>query len=142
CWALGVAAPPDQHGADPFDGQARRAGRVAPACCRGKGGPASATLARQRPAALAMSDCGVTLGRHLPGHALLLSSWEDVILAIFAPRSGKTSAVAIPAVLNAPGAVVATSNKADLYLATARLREQDTGEASGRCCGSSGSAAT
>jgi type IV secretory pathway TraG/TraD family ATPase VirD4 len=86
------------------------------------------SLARQRPAALAMSDCGVTLGRHLPGHALLLSSWEDVILAIFAPRSGKTSAVAIPAVLNAPGAVVATSNKADLYLATARLREQDTGE--------------
>ena len=55
------------------------------------------------------------------------SSWEDVILAVFAPRSGKTTAVAVPAVLDAPGAVVACSNKPDLYLATAALRAAATG---------------
>jgi len=57
----------------------------------------------------------------------LQSSWEDVILAVFAPRSAKTTAVAVPAVLDAPGAVVACSNKPDLYLATAALRAAATG---------------
>ena len=41
-----------------------------------------------------------------------------------APRSGKTTALSIPYVLSAPGAVVATSNKADLWAATAQLRAQ------------------
>jgi type IV secretory pathway TraG/TraD family ATPase VirD4 len=39
-----------------------------------------------------------------------------------APRSGKTTAQAIPFVLTAPGAVIATSNKSDLWAATAALR--------------------
>ena len=39
-----------------------------------------------------------------------------------APRSGKTTALSIPYVLSAPGAVVATSNKADLWAATAEPR--------------------
>ena len=37
-----------------------------------------------------------------------------------APRTGKTTAQAIPFVLSAPGPVIATSNKADLWAATAR----------------------
>ena len=41
-----------------------------------------------------------------------------------APRSGKTTALSIPYVLSAPGAVVATSNKADLWAATAQLRAE------------------
>ena len=49
-------------------------------------------------------------------------SWEDVALVIMGPRSNKTSAVAVPTVLAAPGLVVATSNKADLWALTSGLR--------------------
>ena len=52
----------------------------------------------------------------------LFASWEDTITAFMAPRSGKTTTLGIPYVLSAPGAVVATSNKADLWAATAQLR--------------------
>jgi len=45
-----------------------------------------------------------------------------------APRSGKSTALAIPAVLSAPGAVIATSNKADVWAATAALRAAETGQ--------------
>lgn len=74
------------------------------------------------------SDIGVPLGRLRRGGPLLRASWEDVILAICAPRSGKTTCLAIPAVLDAPGPVIATSNKADLWTHTALLRSRDTGE--------------
>jgi len=67
---------------------------------------------------------GVLLGQLLPAGGAVIASWEDVILAIMAPRSWKTTAIAIPAVLNAPGAVVATSMKPDLHDATAALRAQ------------------
>lgn len=73
-------------------------------------------------------DLGVPLGRLRRGGPLLRASWEDVVLAICAPRSGKTTCLAVPAVLDAPGPVVATSNKADLWELTARVRSQDTGE--------------
>ncbi len=43
-----------------------------------------------------------------------------------APRSGKTTSVAIPAICSAPGAVVATSNKLDI-LHTAAVRTTATG---------------
>ncbi len=67
---------------------------------------------------------GVLLGQLLPAGGQVIASWEDVILAVMAPRSWKTTAIAIPAVLNAPGAVVATSMKPDLHDATAALRAQ------------------
>ncbi|MDN5915558.1 MAG: TraM recognition domain-containing protein [Pseudonocardia sp.] len=51
-------------------------------------------------------------------------SWEDVALVIMGPRSNKTSAIAVPTVLSAPGLVVATSNKADLWALTAGMRAQ------------------
>ncbi|NAZ81039.1 type IV secretory system conjugative DNA transfer family protein [Kineococcus sp. R8] len=57
------------------------------------------------------------------------ASWEDVLLAVMAPRAGKTTSLAVPSVLDAPGAVVATSNKADLWAATAAVRARDTSEA-------------
>ena len=40
----------------------------------------------------------------------------------------KTTALAVPSILDAPGAVVATSNKNDLWAATSQLRAQQTGE--------------
>lgn len=71
---------------------------------------------------------GWQLGRLQPGAGLLRGSWEDVALAFMAPRSGKTTAFAVPQLLEAPGAVVATSNKPDLLAATAELRSRTTGE--------------
>ncbi|WP_059006612.1 type IV secretory system conjugative DNA transfer family protein [Streptomyces specialis] len=70
------------------------------------------------------ADRGILLGTLSPGRAEVRASWEDVILAIMAPRSGKTSALAIPAILAAPGAVVLTSNKAanDAFTATLDAR--------------------
>ena len=71
---------------------------------------------------------GVTLGKLMPAGGVLQASFEDCILAIFAPRSGKTTALAVPMILDAPGAVVSCSNKSDVYLATAAIRELTTSE--------------
>lgn len=62
--------------------------------------------------AIAPADRGVLVGTLSPGRAEVRASWEDVLVAIMAPRSGKTSALAIPAILAAPGPVLLTSNKA------------------------------
>jgi type IV secretory pathway TraG/TraD family ATPase VirD4 len=45
-------------------------------------------------------------------------------LDIWGPRTGKTSSRAIPAVVNAPGSVVVTSNKRDIVDATRGVRER------------------
>jgi type IV secretory pathway TraG/TraD family ATPase VirD4 len=55
------------------------------------------------------------------------ATWEDTVVAFMAPRTGKTTAQAIPFVLSAPGAVIATSNKADLWAATAVPRATASG---------------
>jgi len=89
------------------------------------------SLGGTRPAKVRGPDRGVALGRLRRAHGggpLLRASWEDVILAVMAPRAGKTTALAVPALLEAPGAVVATSNKADLWAATAAMRAASTGE--------------
>ncbi|RMI46750.1 type IV secretory system conjugative DNA transfer family protein [Streptomyces triticirhizae] len=65
-------------------------------------------LAR-RPAA---EQIGIQLGHLAPTSRPVFASWEDVQVAIMAPRSGKTTSLAIPAVLAAPGPVMLTSNKA------------------------------
>ncbi|MFF8866015.1 type IV secretory system conjugative DNA transfer family protein [Streptomyces sp. NPDC015139] len=77
-----------------------------------------------KPKDVAPDDRGVLLGTLAPGAREVRSSWEDVILAIMAPRSGKTSGLAIPAILRAPGPVLLTSNKAarDAYTATLAAR--------------------
>lgn len=48
----------------------------------------------------------------------LYASEEDVLLMVAGPRSNKTSAVVVPAVLSAPGPVIVTSNKVDVYTLT------------------------
>ncbi len=87
------------------------------------------SLAKIRPRDLTDQQRGLALGDlQAPGHPRLFATWEDVILAVFAPRSGKTSGLAVPMILGAPGPVVGCSNKPDLYLLTASLRAQRTGE--------------
>ena len=73
-------------------------------------------------------DTGLPLGSLFPSGPQLRASWEDVLVVFMAPRRGKTSEVAVPQVLAAPGAVLATSNKADLWSLTATLRAEATGE--------------
>ncbi|MFD1660206.1 type IV secretory system conjugative DNA transfer family protein [Streptomyces caeni] len=75
---------------------------------------------------IAPDDRGILLGTLNPGNKEIRSSWEDVLLAIMAPRSGKTSGLAIPAILRAPGPVLLTSNKAarDAYTATLDARAE------------------
>ncbi len=92
------------------------------------------SLAGRKPAELVAGDVGLALGRlaaagpRTAKGKVLFSSWEDVVLAYMAPRSGKSTALAVPAVLSAPGAVIATSNKADVWAATAAIRNDETGE--------------
>ena len=90
-------------------------------------------LAGRKPAEIAPGEVGLALGRLGTGGPrssgrVLFSSWEDVVLAYMAPRSGKSTALAIPAVLSAPGAVIATSNKADVWSATSAIRADETAQ--------------
>ena len=72
--------------------------------------------------AVRSADAGVPLGTLRPAGPDLAACWEDVMVVLMAPRSGKTSALAAPQVLDAPGAVVATSNKVDLWALTHTAR--------------------
>ncbi len=88
------------------------------------------TLVDRRPQAIPPEDVGLALGRVDTGTGAgpaVFAGWEEVILAVMAPRSGKTTSVAIPAICSAPGAVIATSNKLDV-LYTAALRAEATGQ--------------
>lgn len=65
---------------------------------------------------------GVTVRSGTP----LYGSWEDTEAAIWGPRTGKTSSRVIPRILDAPGAVLATSNRRDVLDAT-RLPRSEVG---------------
>ncbi|WP_225847293.1 type IV secretory system conjugative DNA transfer family protein [Streptomyces sp. HPF1205] len=69
-------------------------------------------------------ETGILLGNLAGTRHEVRMGYEDVAVAIMAPRSGKTTCLAIPAILNAPGAVLLTSNKAagDAYTATIDAR--------------------
>ncbi|MEZ2390239.1 type IV secretory system conjugative DNA transfer family protein [bacterium RCC_150] len=69
---------------------------------------------------------GIFLGISIAGRARLVADVESVALSIFGPRQGKSTSQVIPAVLDAPGAVVSTSNKPDVIDAT-RLPRSLTG---------------
>jgi len=71
---------------------------------------------------------GYPLGRSVADGEDLFGDWESVGITIAGPRTGKTTAVAIPLILAAPGAVLATSNKRDLVDATRLVRERETQE--------------
>ncbi|MEU7631882.1 TraM recognition domain-containing protein [Nocardia sp. NPDC049220] len=61
---------------------------------------------------------GVLVGRTVRGDLPVHLPWEWVQVCIAGTRMGKTAAVAIPAVITAPGPCVATSNKPDIYTHT------------------------
>ncbi|AJT62539.1 hypothetical protein T261_0850 [Streptomyces lydicus] len=69
-------------------------------------------------------DTGILLGNLAGTRHEVRMGYEDVAVAIMAPRSGKTTSLAIPSILSAPGPVLLTSNKAanDAYTATLAAR--------------------
>jgi type IV secretory pathway TraG/TraD family ATPase VirD4 len=65
---------------------------------------------------------GVPIGRTVNGHRWLFGTFEDMHVDIWGPRTGKTTSRAVPAILDAPGAVLVTSNKRDVVDATRDIR--------------------
>lgn len=65
---------------------------------------------------------GLPIGVTVAGGKPLFQDWEAVSVDVAGPRTGKTTGRVIPAVLAAPGAVVATSNKRDVVDATRGVR--------------------
>lgn len=67
------------------------------------------------PPALATQKPGLQFGCEIGNRKKgLWSSWEDLYLIIFGPRMGKTTTQVIPAIVDAPGVVMTTSNKRDI----------------------------
>jgi len=67
---------------------------------------------------------GVPIGRTVAASQQLYGSWEDMHIDIWGPRTGKTTSRAVPAILDAPGSVLVTSNKRDVVDATRDVRAQ------------------
>ncbi|PPF42872.1 conjugal transfer protein [Pseudoclavibacter sp. AY1F1] len=65
---------------------------------------------------------GVQLGTSIPGGSPVYGGWEDMQINVSGPRTGKSTAFAIPAIVEAPGAVIVTSNKRDVLDATRGMR--------------------
>lgn len=71
---------------------------------------------------------GLPLGRSVATRKPHYGSWEDMHILIAGPRVGKSVSYAIPAILDAPGAVLVTSNKRDIVDATRDVRAASHGE--------------
>ncbi|WP_406401888.1 type IV secretory system conjugative DNA transfer family protein [Streptomyces uncialis] len=73
---------------------------------------------------IAPADTGILLGNLAGTRTEVRMGYEDVAVAIMAPRSGKTTSLAIPSILTAPGPVLLTSNKAaqDAFTTTVDAR--------------------
>lgn len=69
---------------------------------------------------------GVSLGQAILEPTPLYASYEDLHVALMGPRAGKSSSLVIPAVSEAIGPVIATSNKRDVVDAT-RLHRSGLG---------------
>ncbi|MDQ3155506.1 MAG: type IV secretory system conjugative DNA transfer family protein [Actinomycetota bacterium] len=67
-------------------------------------------------------DPGLQIGRAVHNGTPLYQDWESTSVDIWGTRTGKSSTRAIPAIMAAPGAVIATSNKRDLVDATRHPR--------------------
>ncbi len=126
---------PSLAAADEAAKQTRKRNRAALKELKADGDKAAVKALKAKAAAAAdaakisMADCGVFLG-YLEGTKKvgLYAGWEDVMVEIMAPRSGKTTTRSVPMMLAAPGPAVGTSSKSDFVLATAALRAERTGE--------------
>ncbi|MDO5867125.1 MULTISPECIES: type IV secretory system conjugative DNA transfer family protein [Paenarthrobacter] len=67
---------------------------------------------------------GLPLGRSVNGGKELWASLEDVGLVFAGPRTGKSTAYAVPFILAAQGPLLVTTNKNDLHHHTRAIREE------------------
>ncbi|MFF0491686.1 type IV secretory system conjugative DNA transfer family protein [Nocardia sp. NPDC004068] len=65
---------------------------------------------------------GIPIGTAVAGGKRLFGSYDDLHLDIWGPRQGKTSCRSIPAIVEAPGPVIATSSKRDVLDLTRKVR--------------------
>ena len=70
---------------------------------------------------------GVLIGVSVADGQEIYGSYEDLHLDIWGPRQGKSTSRVIPALMDALGPVVSTSNKRDVVDATRAPREKKTG---------------
>jgi len=108
--------------------QAHEVAPLTPAPAKERARRLRRSLADRADRDVAADDVGLALGVLMPRGPRLRASWEDVLLAVMAPRAGKTTTLTVPIVRNAPGPVLATSIKPDLWEATAAKRAASTGE--------------
>ncbi|MDH6119794.1 type IV secretion system protein VirD4 [Kitasatospora sp. GAS204A] len=85
--------------------------------------------ARDRPSLAGVKDldfrtAAVYLGRDTQSNQKLWASHEDSFFVVGPPRSGKTVSLCGPLMLDAPGALVASSTKADLLMVGAIPRRE------------------
>jgi type IV secretory pathway TraG/TraD family ATPase VirD4 len=73
---------------------------------------------------LGVDTPGLVIARTVAGGRPLYQDWEAVSVDVWGPRIGKTTSRGIPAILEAPGAVLVTSNKRDIVDATRELRSE------------------
>lgn len=109
----------------------RRAGRsrVDDAAVHMGRGPDIASLKHKHVSAVAArlgvdGTPGVPIGEAVIDSQKLYGSWEDMHTGIAGPRTGKSTSFVIPAILEAPGCVLTTSNKRDVVDATRLPRAQ------------------
>lgn len=89
------------------------------------GPDAKRTAQRLRPVAKIADphDVGLAFGTlAMASNRLLLLSWEWCALVVAGPRTGKSHALAIPMICQAPGPVFTTTNKPDLHDHTRYVR--------------------
>lgn len=119
---VGVAAVMGTIGAVLYSRRSGRRSRVDRAASRmGRGrdlAPISRKQAQATATRLGVDSPGLVIAKTVAGGRPLYQGWEDVSVDIWGPRVGKTTSRAIPAILEAPGAVVVTSNKRDVVDAT------------------------
>jgi type IV secretory pathway TraG/TraD family ATPase VirD4 len=82
------------------------------------------SLAEQARAQITYRGGGAYLGMTEDGEEWVTAEGESAVMVLGPPRSGKTSAVMIPAILSAPGPAVSTSTKQDVMQATRKARAE------------------
>ncbi|MFF0991270.1 type IV secretory system conjugative DNA transfer family protein [Kocuria nitroreducens] len=84
--------------------------------------PFTEKQARAKAARFGVDTPGVMIGKMVRGGHTLYASWEDTLVHIWGTRTGKTTSQAAPSIIEAPGPVIATSNKRDLSDLTRDIR--------------------
>jgi hypothetical protein len=107
---------------------ARDLAALAPAGVTARARQLRPSLAHAPAGRLAPEQVGMPLGQLLlPGRRsgpMLRASWEDVLVGMMGPRTGKTTGLAVPILLGAPGPTLATSVKPDLWETTGAWRAE------------------